>query len=174
MKLLSLILLSVTLLLGCDKKDSSSDPAPAETEATEETQEGLFDDLTNPDEPAGELEELTGPLSDHGVFSASITWDAPLVSGRIGNTIKLTLTDNGQPLVGAKVVSVKPYSPKYDQYSDRQNMEIEKIPGSENEWTISGVIFEWGGAAGEWQIIVSAEVENFTDVARIVINEPIN
>ena len=130
--------------------------------------------MTSSDAPAEELEDLTGPLSDHGIFSASISWDTPLVSGRSGNTITLTLTDNGQPLAGASIVSVKPYSPKYDQYSDRENMEIEQVPGVDNQWVISGVVFEWGGAAGDWQIIVSAEVDNFTDVARIVVDEEIN
>ena len=115
-----------------------------------------------------------GPLSDHGAFSVDISWQGALVTEPGINSITVSFYDNGLPLEVVNLISVKTnYILASNIFGDRDEMSFSRDVLLPHRWIVSGIKFPLEGNRGDWQFIITGEINSISDVARVVIEEDI-
>ncbi|HET9239142.1 MAG TPA: hypothetical protein VFO10_17920 [Oligoflexus sp.] len=156
------------IALGCDsKKDESSkhdDHADAAVQADDPTCAATHEHMGL----HGDLSGFTASAA--GAFHVKIEWNAPLKASSLENKATVTFVDEHAEALPLKLTGFKLFMPSMGHGSSKADqMVLTQDKDNANVWSVAGIYFSMGGAAGDWVVDVEAGGCGSSDKARVSI-----
>ncbi|MEN9835446.1 MAG: YtkA-like [Pseudomonadota bacterium] len=102
-------------------------------------------------------------------YTAKLDWQSALAA-RTPVTAKLTFVGAaGAPAQSVSDIKFNPWMPSMGHGTSTADQRITALPGSSNEFLVTGIFFSMGG---DWEIQLTATVDGVSDSAAIAVSVP--